>query len=189
MASGFGTRFGSNKLLYMIKGKPLYLHALESLIGAGEKLSPDIIVMIVVVSQYSEIISEAQNRGVQAVFNPDSQQGITASIKLGLSNLPKDTEHFGFFVADQPGIDSGIMEAWIRQYAASHKGIGCVSAGGHPGNPAVFSRKYIPELLALEGDRGGKQILLAHMADTFLYPVDEQVLIDIDKMEDISREQ
>ena len=187
MASGFGKRFGSNKLLYPIEGKPMYLHALESLDCVKEKLSPDIKVQVVVISKYPEIIREAQNRKIHAVYNPDSLQGITASIRLGLENLPADTAYYGFFVADQPLLQANIIESLIRQYLMSNKGIGCVSARGSPGNPVVFSRKYLPELLALQGDSGGKQIVLAHLSDTFQYPVDESVLVDIDHLEDISR--
>lgn len=187
MASGLSRRFGSNKLLYPIKGKPMYLHALESLACVKETLSPDIQVQVVVVSQYPEIIRKAQSLNMQAVDNPDSQQGITASIRLGLANLPADTEHYGFFVADQPFLQAAVIESLIRQYLTSHQGIGCVSARGSPGNPVIFSRKYLPELLALQGDSGGKSIVLAHLSDTFQYPVDESVLVDIDHLEDILR--
>jgi len=186
MASGFSQRFGSNKLLHPVAGKPMVRHALETLASVREKLNPDIQVQIVVVSQYPEIIREALGMDMQAVDNPDSRQGISASIRHGLANLPADTEYYGFFVADQPLLQAADLESLIRQYLLSNQGIGCVSACGNPGNPVIFSRKYLPELLALQGDSGGKPIVLAHLSDTFQYPVEDSVLADIDHLEDIA---
>lgn len=49
------------------------------------------------------------------------------------------------------------------------------------GNPVLFSRKYIDELLSLEGDTGGKKILKLHMDDAkVVYLEDELELVDID---------
>ena len=38
MASGFGSRFGENKLMAELGGKPLYRHGMECLILAGRLL-------------------------------------------------------------------------------------------------------------------------------------------------------
>ena len=48
----------------------------------------------------------------------------------------------------------------------------------------IFHEEYVPELLALTGDRGGKKILLNHLEETFLYEVEnEKELMDCDKKE------
>jgi molybdenum cofactor cytidylyltransferase len=184
MASGLSRRFGSNKLLYKLDGKPLYLHALSSLIVAAEELKRDCSVSIAVVSQYSEILTEAEKLGLLAVHNPDSEEGITASIKLGLKSLPA-SEHYAFFVADQPFLKSETTAAFIRQYLVSTKGIGSVSDGRLLGNPCVFSRKYLPELSVLEGDRGGKQVIMKHPEDIFDFRIEPNELFDLDRPEDL----
>ena len=186
MASGFGRRFGSNKLLYPINGKPLYTHALSSLIDAINELKGDITISLVVVSQYNEILEEALKNSAIAVFNPDSDRGITASIKLGINNLPK-SDHYAFFVADQPYLNTETTVTFLKHYLKNGKPIGCVTDSVVSGNPVVFSSVFLPELLALEGDKGGKQIVIKHPEDVFYYKVSSCELFDLDKPEDINK--
>jgi molybdenum cofactor cytidylyltransferase len=37
------------------------------------------------------------------------------------------------------------------------------------GNPGGFGAEFIPELMELEGDRGGKRILLAHRDEVLIF--------------------
>lgn len=185
MASGFGRRFGSNKLLYPLGGKPLYTYALSNLINAINELKTDYKVKLAVVSQYDEILAEAEKRGALAVHNPDSGKGITASIKLGIKNLP-ESEHYAFFVADQPYLNAETTIKFIKSYLVSGKTIGCVTDGVTSGNPVIFNRIYLPELLALEGDKGGKQVVLKHPEEVFYFTVASQELFDLDKPEDLN---
>ena len=184
MASGFGKRFGSNKLLYPLNGKPLYRYALSNLSEAAEALRDDCAVSVAVISQYREILDEAKKLGFIAVFNPESERGITSSLKLGLKNLPS-SEHYVFSVADQPYFHAETMAEFVRKYLESGKTIGCVSDGEATGNPVIFSRAYLPELLSLEGDRGGKQLVTKYPEELFLYAVPREELIDLDRPEDL----
>ena len=102
MASGFGRRYGSNKLLEMVGGKPLYLHGLETLVEAAGELKKGgraenlqgkervsgaeggMEIRLIVVSQYGEILERAKQLGAVPVYNPNSGEGITASIHLGI---------------------------------------------------------------------------------------------------------
>jgi len=188
MASGLSRRFGSNKLLYNLGGKPLFMHALSSLIGASEELKRDYSVSIAVVSQYPEILAEAERLGLLAFNNPDSEKGITASIKLGLKSLPA-SEHYAFFVADQPFLKKETTASFIRQYLKSAKGIGSVTDGNMLGNPCIFDRKYLPELLELEGDKGGKQVINKHTGDVFDFRIEPDELFDLDRPEDLRRKE
>ena len=185
MASGFGRRFGSNKLLHPVDGKPLYTYALTNLIDAINELKVDYKVTLAVVSQYDEILAEAKNCGSIVVHNPDSDKGITASIKLGIKNLP-ESEHYAFFVADQPYLKAETTINFMKRYLESGKTIGCVTDGTHSGNPVIFNRIYLTELLALEGDKGGKQIVSKHPEEVFYCEVSPQELFDLDKPEDLN---
>ena len=53
LAAGNSRRFGSNKLLYEIEGKPMYLLTLEKLKKASETIPES---EIIVVTQYEEIV-------------------------------------------------------------------------------------------------------------------------------------
>ena len=67
----------------------------------------------------------------------------------------------------------------------SDKGIVCVGSGNNKGNPVIFSKKYINELLSLEGDIGGKKIIKGHLNDFQLVNINDEIeLVDIDTQEE-----
>jgi len=184
MASGFGRRFGSNKLMYRLGGRPLYEHALSNLTEAAGEIGKDCRVKICVASQYEEILAEAEKRGLIAAENPDSGRGITASIRLGLKSLPA-AEYYAFFVADQPYLKAETTADFIRRFLASGKTLGCVTDGEATGNPCIFSSRYLPELMALEGDSGGKKIISEYPEEVFYFKVGPTERFDLDRPEDL----
>ncbi|MBW5399432.1 molybdopterin-guanine dinucleotide biosynthesis protein MobA, partial [Brachyspira pilosicoli] len=65
------------------------------------------------------------------------------------------------------------------------KNIGAMFTKDRVSNPAIFSSKYIDDILKLENDEGASKIIKKNINDTFLYTIDEMKLIDIDKREDL----
>ncbi len=135
MAAGNSRRFGSNKLLYLYEGKPLYRHGLELLLELkqemGEKLT------VTVVTQYPEILEEVQDifercgmAGMQAVFCEKSRLGASYTIRAGIeavisqdpvSGQPKEgqsmmgeKDYLMFMVADQPHLTLDSVRKLIR---------------------------------------------------------------------------
>ncbi len=186
MASGFGSRFGENKLLVPLFGKPLYLYGLDHLIRAAGLLmergweKPELIV----VSQYREILEEAERRSLPGIFNGRSSEGITASLKMGTEAASEDAEGYLYFVADQPFMGPATLAAFAEGFCRSGRGMGCVCADGRTGNPSAFRSVYKEELLKLQGDKGGKQIMRAHPNDVWKMEVPGRELKDIDTPED-----
>ena len=188
MASGFGKRYGTNKLITEFQGEPLYLHGLLSLQKAKKLLAEDKIQCeLMLISQYERVLSGSFDRVPEAerIFNEDSDQGITASLKLGTEVSKKDTDAFLYFVADQPCMKGETIAEFVRGFLKSGKGIGCVCAGGHRGSPNIFRRRYKKELLSLEGDQGGRQIMEKYPEDIWMMEVDERELRDIDQPADM----
>lgn len=207
LAAGDSRRFGSNKLLHEIDGRPMYLYTLEKLARTAkrwnqrargvqafsqtdrpvpeapftpeEALPEKIFLSLTVVTQYETIGETARTLGASVCCNPSPWEGISSSLKIGLRANP-DADFALFAVADQPRLTEKTLDAVLNLALNSGKGMACAAYHGECGNPCVFSRKYFPELLALTGDRGGKRILLAHPEDTELYPVP-----DLAELEDI----
>ena len=65
LAAGDSRRFGSNKLLADIEGKPMYRHILEEV----ERLPKDAFCRRILVSQYPEILTDGERSGFRAVEN------------------------------------------------------------------------------------------------------------------------
>ena len=197
LAAGFSRRFGGNKLLAELEGKPLYLHVVEKLLEL-QMLRPEIR-SLMVVTQHQPIVDEMARRGIPVSWNDHSEDGISSSLQVGLESvtdrLRKDQRdwegkesYFCFFVGDQPYLQNTTVESFFDGFRESGKGIGCLKWGARTGNPVIFSGRYLNELMGLKGDKGGKQVLHNHEEDVYYHEVlDSQELFDIDIRENLGK--
>lgn len=177
LAAGNSRRFGSNKLLHMSRGKLLYRHGLDMLSAFCRKHSD---CTLLVVSQYEEILNQAEEDGIRAVYSPLSVRGMSYTIRAALEalgDIPEE-DFLVFAVADQPWLSEHTMEQ-LTDCASPGLDTASVAYGDRPGNPTMFSARLIPELLALQGDEGGRKIIGRHTC-TYVQVSDENELMDID---------
>ena len=181
LAAGLSSRYGSNKLLEMVDDKPMYRHLLDILTIMKEEEPHRY--ELVVVTAYDEIEKAVEGLTLKVVRNENQELGISHSIKLGIESCGEigQHDHVMFAVADQPYIQEEELFGFIHMYQRSYKGIGCLSFDGVMGNPVIFQGKFVPELLALTGDTGGKAVVKAHPQEIFLYEAEsEKSLQDLD---------
>ncbi len=176
MAAGAGKRFGSNKLLALYRGKPLYLLAMEAI--PRERFAE-----IIVVSGYEPVLLEASARGYLTVRNDDPAAGVSRTIRLGLAQAQKlGADAALFMVADQPRLRRASVAALVSEFEAHPRSIVSLAFEGKRGNPVVFPARFFPELCALEGDDGGSAVILRYPEVLCLSPVaDERELMDVDE--------
>lgn len=176
LAAGNSRRYGGNKLLSYVAGKQMYRCLPDQLAQL------DCFTRKILVTQYDEIAADLGRQGYVVVRNTEVWRGISHSIYLALNHVPDDIDAVCFAVCDQPWLRGTTVEAFLKGWRASGKGIGCVSCQGRSGNPVVFSRPYFPKLLALTGDVGGKTVMKKHLDDVFFYEINnKKELLDIDK--------
>ena len=181
LAAGLSSRYGSNKLLEMVDGKPMFRHLLDILTVMKEEEPHRY--ELVVVTAYDEIEESVKGLPVKVVRNNNQELGASHSIKLGLEACGEigQHDHVMFAVADQPYVQEDELFGFIHMYKRSYKGIGCLSYQGVMGNPVIFQGKFVPELMALTGDVGGKVVVKAHLSEVFQYEADSELsLQDID---------
>lgn len=154
LASGYGRRYGSNKLLAFRDGLPLYRRAFAA-------LPPALFSKAVVTSQYGEILTAAGEEGYLPLFNPRPWEGISAGLRLGLSALT-ETDGTMFAVCDQPNLTTVSIIRLIDCFSEFPGSICALSWKGRRGNPVVFPRALYPELLSLRGDTGGSAVIKGH---------------------------
>lgn len=170
LAAGNSRRFGSNKLLHQIDGKPMFAHGLDTLMKVLEEMEE---VSLTVVTNYPEIEEYAaacrrasagkmpqmpEKERICTVKSPCSHKGISHSIRAGL--LGFDADYYLFCVADQPYISSKTIVSLLQETIKGGYVGGYVEWEGKSGNPAVFSKELFGELLSLQGDTGGKGLLV-----------------------------
>ena len=179
LAAGNSRRFGSNKLLYEIDGVPMYLRTFKKLQTAAREFKN---CEIIVVTQYEEIASKAQESGAQVLINPHPERGISSSMQIGLV-AAKESSACLFTVSDQPWLTTETIVELVHKFLSEHKGMACTLLGTKTGNPCIFSRKYYQELMEITGDKGGKQIINRHPDDVvYLEIKDARELVDIDTL-------
>lgn len=179
LASGSSRRFGSNKLLHLLDGKPMFRYGLETLRKAAEGRKD---CTLTVVSRYGEVRAAAKEMGLRAVDSPESEKGISHTIRAGIGALDAAAEDYLLFcVADQPWLTAESVEKLL---ALADGKTECASLcfGGQTGNPTLFSGHLIPELLALEADQGGRTVLKKHTC-LFVPAASPKELEDIDVFE------
>lgn len=151
MASGFGVRFGGNKLLRNVDGTPMIRRAFAALPAA-------LFDRAVVVSSYPEILALAREQDYRALPNPWAAEGQAVSIRLGLAGL-LDMDGVLFAVCDQPWLKRKSVEQLLAAFTTLPEKICALSWQGKRGNPVIFPAEFFPQLLALTGDRGGAAII------------------------------
>lgn len=193
LASGYGSRFGGNKLLERLGDKRLFEHGLLTLLGIQESLEKELGLLseVILVSQYPEILDFGDKLGLKTVENPYAAEGITASIRLGTKMAAEDGDYLLYSVADQPWLKGetvkNFLDRFFRLSLQGKASIGCLCAEGRRGNPAVFHKRYREELLALTGDKGGSQIIKRYPGQVMEYPASPKELADIDCRQDINQ--
>lgn len=178
LASGAGRRFGSNKLFAEVEGVPLYLRAMTALSGAGlERLA--------VCSPYAEILAAGRCHGFLPLRNHNAAEGISASIRLGLSAMG-DMDGLLFSVCDQPYLTTDSIIKLVNSFQEIRIAICALSWRGQRGNPVVFPRDLFGELAALTGDVGGGAVIRQHPHRLVLVEAfSPKELSDVDKRSDL----
>jgi molybdenum cofactor cytidylyltransferase len=182
LAAGQSSRMGHNKLTANLGGAPLVRHAVEA--AAASHVSRT----IVVTGKDASLVQDAlKGLSVSFVHNPDYRLGLSTSLKTGIRAVPEDYDGAVVLLGDMPGIRTQIIDKLIAAFNPEEgRAISVASHKGKRGNPVLWSRRFFPEMLALEGDIGAKHVMAAN--EELVCEVEagtDDPLIDIDTPEDL----
>ena len=99
-----------------------------------------------------------------------------------LHNTAETEDYYMFAVADQPYLKSQSVIKLIDRVLKNTGGkrlAFSLRCGDAVGNPCVFNSSLIPQLLSLEGDKGGRSVAKKHDC-VYVDIADERELMDID---------
>lgn len=175
MASGFSKRFGHrNKLLMPIKGKTLIETVVSQLLESG-LFSP-----VIIVTQYDEIEAiYKDNSNISLVRNRAPEDGITTTMKLGIEAI-NHVDAYMFVPGDQIGLTIENLEMIVGTFKKSGDKIIVPSYGGVHGSPKIFPAVYRDELMKLQGDVGGKQLINKYLDHLVCIDLPREGNLDID---------
>ena len=150
------------------------------------------VIDITVVTRYREILDYcACIPDCHAVLSPDSEKGISYTIKAGIMAVQEQKktgmqDYYMFAVADQPYLKSQSVIKLIDRLLKNTGGkrlAFSLRCGDAVGNPCVFNSSLIPQLLSLEGDKGGRSVAKKYDC-VYVDIADERELMDIDTLSD-----
>lgn len=180
LAAGESKRMGELKLLLPFGTSTIIEKSIDALLSSRVNE-----VIVVTGCKAEEVIKRIAGKPIRIVVNPHYLQGMSTSITAGLNLIDRKAKAIMIALADQPVIDSKVIDKLLEQFRRHDKGIAIPVYQGKRGHPVVFSVKYKKELLKLEGDVGGKEIIDQHQDDVLEVPVESRgISIDIDNLND-----
>ncbi len=167
-----------NKLLADLDGRPVLGHVLEVATGA-----PFVETVVVTGHDHAFVLEVAQRLGVRTIHNERWSDGMGTSLATAAADLEgAGLDGLAVLLGDVPLVHpvtlARLAEAWSKAPAPA---IARPVWRGRPGHPVILASAFLPDLLALEDDRGAQAVLRAH-ADRVLEvdTDDEGVTLDAD---------
>ena len=181
LAAGRSTRMGGpNKLLAEIGGRPLVRIAVEQALASRAK-------PVIVVTGHERERVEAALKGlpVQFVHNPDFAVGLGGSVHTGIAAVPAAADGAIVCLGDMPQVDAALIDRLIAGFAPEQGALAVVpTIDGQRGNPVLWSRRFFPDLMAIEGDVGARNLINRYGEAVIEVPVTGKgALVDVDTPE------
>jgi CTP:molybdopterin cytidylyltransferase MocA len=154
LAAGRASRFGRQKQLALLDGKPLLEHSLRAITAA-----PVGRVVLVLGSGAEDVVASVDLHGAEPIICPRWQEGQAASLACGLAELA-NCEAVVVTLGDQPRISPDAMQ---RVIAARGDGALAVRAtyGGDPGHPVLLEHELFGPMRNVTGDHGARNLLMS----------------------------
>lgn len=158
LAAGLSRRMRKPKLLLDFHGKPVISYPVR--LATKHRLYPIILVVGQYIHQMKERLSSYGN--ITYLYNPQCEQGMSTSLKLGFQSIEGDVDGVLIFLGDQPCVANEVIESLVMEFKENREaGIKVVRPryDGKEGHPILFDKDLFHEFQSLEGDEGGKRIL------------------------------
>lgn len=177
LAAGFSQRFGSAKLFASLaNGNTVIQQTLTQIHHAG---LPSVVIT------RPELVNQLQLNRTRIETFDGAARGMGASLAFGIGRA-LDWDGCLVCLADMPFIESSTYRLIANRLTPATIVLPCFRTV--PGNPVGFGRDYYAQLLALQGDVGGRSVTESNQDAVVELEVDDPaVLNDIDTQEDLSR--
>ena len=183
LAAGGSVRMGQLKQLLPVGGQPMVRRVVEAVHAAGLAQ-----VVVVVGAQAGEVEQALAGVPVDVVTNEQWAEGMSTSLGAGLQALRPEIQGALIVLADQPALTPDLLNTLVARYRATGAPIVVPFYQGQRGNPVLFDRSLFPELLAVEGDQGGRALLVRHQEQMERIEVDDPAtVLDVDTRQDYEK--
>lgn len=181
LAAGQSVRFGGDKLVASLRGRPLALYA------ANTATSLEAAQTIAVIPPDAPTRRALfASTGIETLENPEFQLGQGTSLALGVRAMgERGVDAVLLLLADMPFVAAADLRLLVGELGDQVAAI--AESDGIVCPPAIFRSALFPALSALTDDRGAKSILQGR-EDVRRVPFLHRTLADIDTFEEITNE-
>jgi molybdenum cofactor cytidylyltransferase len=179
LAGGAGTRFGGGKLMHPLHdGVAVAVHAARNLRAAG------LDVIAVVRAGDSALAELLEREHCRVTFCADAVHGMGHTLAHGVAQAP-EARGWAIALGDMPRVQPDTIRSVVAALRAGAK-IAAPFHAGRRGLPVGFSNELGPELRALRGDTGAREVLERYRDAIVHVPSnDPGILLDIDTKADL----
>lgn len=159
LAAGPSERLGTPKQLIDWGSSTLLQHVIELVAQ-----TPVDATWVVLGAFIDEILEEVDFGDAGIVENPEWEEGIASSLRVGLDAMTRRTETNAALVVlgDQPELDPDVVRSLIERYEETGGPAVIPKYRYQRGNPVLIDRSLWPRVMSLEGDQGARTLLQAH---------------------------
>lgn len=184
LAAGYSRRMGAaNKLTSDVDGKPMLRWAAEAALAS--QATP-----VIVVTGHDRKSVELVLAGLEVEFvhTPDPDQGMSASLKSGITALSNSVDGAVICLGDMPYVTATHIDRLIDNFNPSTDAAICVSCHqGKRGNPVLLARKFFNNIMKLEGDTGARALIAEYDSQVKNVDMgDGSILKDFNRPEDFT---
>jgi molybdenum cofactor cytidylyltransferase len=183
LAAGASSRMGQPKQLLRFRGTTLLRRAIDTALAV-----PADQVIVVLGHAADQLLPEVRAAGATVVLNDQWMDGVSTSLRGGLSAVSSEARGVFIYPADMPLVTPEALRELARRQQVSGRPAAMTEAGGVRGVPVFITRSLFPALMIQEGDIGGAQYLRAHPESVEAVRFDDADLMrDVDRPEDYRR--
>ena len=177
LAAGRSSRMGSNKMLEKIDGTSMVARTAQRLLSSHARP------VIAVLGNAADAVDAALGRlPIERVRNPAFADGLSTSVKCGVAALSPEIDGVVVCLGDMPLITGRDIDRLIAAFnPLEGRAIIVPTRRGKRGNPVLWASRFLPEMAALAGDVGARQLIAEHAELVYEVEMDSDgVLTDID---------
>jgi molybdenum cofactor cytidylyltransferase len=180
LAAGESKRMGFPKMFLVFNGRTMIETVIANIYESAVYNT-----MVVLGAEKDSLIELIGKSRVLFCYNDNYKEGMLSSVKCGFRNLPSDYGAVLVFQGDQPFITPKAINAVIKAYKFSGKGIVIPTCQNKRGHPLLIDVKYRGEIEKLCNSKGLRSLAEKFSDDVLEVDTDESgILRDFDTFEE-----
>lgn len=180
LAAGGSTRLGRPKQLLTRDGETLVHRAARLALASGAAR-----VLVIVGAHADDIAAAVGDLPVECLVNARWSEGLAGSVRVAADSLATHAHATLLLTCDQPALDVAHLEALLDAARLASSGAAATRLGDRVGVPAVVAPALLRAALAVQGDRGLRDVLNAAGAGVAACDAPEMG-VDIDTPDDVA---